>query len=314
MKRKVTLALAVLAVAALCALGGVCLTYPIQLDQATLPGYLADFYDRGRSTPLSPQITIYDELELGRRNYYLFEVGPDLELGTATLERGPLGRYKIVRMGWGGGNFQNDVVESGGKKYLLIAGRDAGEQIARISAQLGGETYDLYPQGDHFLVCTPISGLTEDAHVDDMTFYNGAGEDITGDYFPSSTPEPPADMGDADWAAPTDEGLAETVWGCPGWVLKLHRDADTADWAGTAELCESQEGQSDELVCSGQWRMEGDDLRLELSGQDMTVCGSFPVEISPSGEQLRIRSTQEGEQLPFLQDQEDEVELTLYFG
>ena len=43
MKRKVTLALAVLAVAALCALGGVCLTYPIQLDQATLPGYLADF-------------------------------------------------------------------------------------------------------------------------------------------------------------------------------------------------------------------------------------------------------------------------------
>ena len=40
--------------------GGVCLTYPIQLDQATLPGYLADFYDRGRSTPLSPQVTIYD--------------------------------------------------------------------------------------------------------------------------------------------------------------------------------------------------------------------------------------------------------------
>lgn len=60
--------------------------------------------------------------------------------------------------------------------------------------------------------------------------------------------------------------------------------------------------------------MEGDDLRLELSGQDMTVCGSFPVEISPSGEQLRIRSTQEGEQLPFLPGQEDEVELTLYFG
>lgn len=51
MKRKVTLALAVLAVAALCALGGVCLTYPIQLDQATLPGYLADFYDRAAARP-----------------------------------------------------------------------------------------------------------------------------------------------------------------------------------------------------------------------------------------------------------------------
>lgn len=71
--------------------------------------------------------------------------------------------------------------------------------------------------------------------MDDMTFYNGAGEDITGDYFPGSSQKPPDEMGDADWAAPTDEGLAETVWGCPGWVLKLHRDADTADWAGTAE-------------------------------------------------------------------------------
>ena len=169
MKRRAVLALAVLAVVVLCALAGICLTYPIKLDQATLPGYLADFYDRGRSTPLSPQITVYDELELGRRNYYLFELGPDLELGTATLERGPLGRYKIVRMGWGGGNFQNNVVESGGKKYLLIAGRDVGEQVAKISAQLGGETYDLYPQGDHFLVCTALSGLTEHTHSDELT-------------------------------------------------------------------------------------------------------------------------------------------------
>ena len=75
----------------------------------------------------------------------------------------------------------------------------------------------------------------------------------------------------------------------------------------------SQQGQSDELVCSGRWKMEGDDLHLELSGRDMTVSGSFPVEISPSGEQLRIHSAKEGEQLPFLQDQEDEAELTLYF-
>lgn len=147
MKRKVTLALAVLAVAALCALGGVCLTYPIQLDQATLPGYLADFYDRGRSTPLSPQVTIYDELELGRRNYYLFEVGPDLELGTATLERGPLGRYKIVRMGWGGGNFKSSVEESGGEKYLLIAGRDAGSRSPEYPPSWGERPMTCTPRG-----------------------------------------------------------------------------------------------------------------------------------------------------------------------
>ena len=68
MKRRAVLALAVLAVVVLCALAGICLAYPIKLDQATLPGYLADFYDRGHSTPLSPQVTVYDELELGRRS------------------------------------------------------------------------------------------------------------------------------------------------------------------------------------------------------------------------------------------------------
>lgn len=45
------LALAVLAVVVLCALAGICLTYPIKLDQATLPGHLADFYDRGAARP-----------------------------------------------------------------------------------------------------------------------------------------------------------------------------------------------------------------------------------------------------------------------
>lgn len=147
MKRRAVLALAVLAVVVLCALAGICLTYPIKLDQATLPGYLADFYDRGRSTPLAPQVTVYDELELGRRNYYLFELGPDLELGTATLERGPLGRYRIVRMGWGGGNFQNNVVESGGKKYLLIAGRDAGSRSPKYPPSLGERPMTCTPRG-----------------------------------------------------------------------------------------------------------------------------------------------------------------------
>lgn len=110
-------------------------------------GYLADFYDRGRSTPLSPQVTIYDELELGRRNYYLFEVGPDLELGTATLERGPLGRYKIVRMGWGGGNFKSSVEESGGEKYLLIAGGTPGSRSPEYPPSWGERPMTCTPRG-----------------------------------------------------------------------------------------------------------------------------------------------------------------------
>ncbi len=88
--------------------------------------------------------------------------------------------------------FQPDVVcgevrpedlESGGKKYILLGGRDAAARIARIAVSIGGLSYDLENDGpgDHFLLCTEIDRRVEDNHInrDGVRFYSAEGEDIT---------------------------------------------------------------------------------------------------------------------------------------
>lgn len=161
-------------------------SYPIRLNLATLPEEIAAFLDHGTGTWDVSDIRLYDGVELGNRVYVLLETGMEMELGRVILERGPLGGYRIDRVGYGGGNFLDGIVESGGKKYLLLGGRDISARIARIAVFIEGQSYDLaLPKRDgHFLVYTEISGYVEDNHVDRdrVTFYNEAGEDITGLY------------------------------------------------------------------------------------------------------------------------------------
>lgn len=161
-------------------------SYPIELNMVTLPEEIAAFLDHGTGTWDASDIRLYDGVELGNRVYVLLETGMEMELGRVILERGPLGGYRINRVGYGGGNFLDGMVEIGGKRYLLFGGRDISARIARIAVFIEGQSYDLaLPKRDgHFLVYTEISGYVEDNHVDRdrVTFYNEAGEDITGLY------------------------------------------------------------------------------------------------------------------------------------
>ena len=74
-------------------------------------------------------------------------------------------------------------MESEGKKYLLLGGRDLNARIARITVSIDGRSYELENPnpGDHFLLCTEIDSRTEDSHIDRdrLTFYNEEGEDVT---------------------------------------------------------------------------------------------------------------------------------------
>lgn len=161
-------------------------SYPIELNLATLPEEIAAFLDHGAGTWDASDIRLYDGVELGNRVYVLLETGMEMEFGRVILERGPLGGYRIDRVGYGGGNFLDGIVESGGKRYLLFGGRDISTRIARIAVFIEGQSYDLaLPKRDgHFLVYTEISSYVEDNHVDRdrVTFYNEDGEDITGLY------------------------------------------------------------------------------------------------------------------------------------
>ena len=99
------------------------------------------------------------------------------------MRRSLTGRYKIEYLRYGDGGLRDAIVESEGKKYLLLGGRDLTARIARMTVSIDGRSYELENPnpGDHFLLCTEIDSRTEDNHIDRdrLAFYNKEGEDIT---------------------------------------------------------------------------------------------------------------------------------------
>lgn len=158
--------------------------YPLELNYVTLPRHLQEAYDRSRSTPLSPDIRLYSGVGIGEREYILLTL--DGELGSATLKRGPLGRWRVERLSWGDGDFRNSIVEHDGTQYLLLGGQDAACQIARIDVGIGGETYTLVisPRTGHFLLSAELTAPVEDDHIDlsALRLFNETGDDITDHY------------------------------------------------------------------------------------------------------------------------------------
>lgn len=161
-------------------------SYPMELNLATLPEEIAAFLDHGSGTWDASDIRLYDGVELGNRVYVLLETGMEMEFGRVILERGPLGGYRIDRVGYGGGNFLSGIVESVGKRYLLFGGRDITARIAKITVSIKGRTYELENPAsrDHFLLCAEVDSRIEDNHIDKdrVTLYDADGEDITGLY------------------------------------------------------------------------------------------------------------------------------------
>lgn len=177
--------LGLLVLTAVCVGVGYHLSYPIKLNMITLPKHIQDFYNRGRSAAQPPSVTLFGGVGIGDREYYLLEIGEDMDLGRVVLKRGLNGRYRIERLGYGGGNFLEGIVEDGGKKYFLFGGRDHTAQIAKIAVLIEGQTYELpVNKPDHFLLYTEIDSRVEDNHVDrdHIMFYNAEGENITALY------------------------------------------------------------------------------------------------------------------------------------
>ncbi|MBS6881861.1 hypothetical protein RX717_12275 [Intestinibacillus sp. NTUH-41-i26] len=179
-------AIAVLLLAVACKVADAYLSYPIQPDMANLTEHISKFYNRGRKTEVSPYIALYDSVNIGDKTYCLMEIGEDLDFGSVALEKSVFGRYRIARMSYGGGHFRDGIIESGGKKYFLFAGRDITARICKATALIGGERYELYTpeQKDHFLLCTEISDQAQEKHVDrsEITFYDKNNRDITDQY------------------------------------------------------------------------------------------------------------------------------------
>lgn len=175
---------AVLILAAVLAAAAYHFSYPIELNLATLPEEIAAFINRESEDFDPSEIRVYDGVALGNREYYLMEMGEFL--GSVALRRSLTGRYKIEYLRYGDGELRDAIVESGGKKYLLLGGRDLNARIARITVFIDGRSYELENPNpkDHFLLCAEVDSRIEDSHIDKdrVTFYDEAGEDITGLY------------------------------------------------------------------------------------------------------------------------------------
>ena len=160
------------------------ISYTVQADNSNLEERALQFLNQGREAPAQGEIRLYDQVDLGKERYVLMEYIQAVEpqLGRIKLEKGLNGRYKIVGIGYGGGNFREGVEENGKEKYYLFGGRNTYFGIAEIKAVLDGREYILdVPEGDHFLICTEIEPSIMDNHCDfeKLAFYNGSGEDIT---------------------------------------------------------------------------------------------------------------------------------------
>ena len=129
-------------------------------------------------------------------------------------------------------------------------------------------------------------------------------------------PEDWEPAGDDWWLPPTDMGLADTTWVCDDWLMSLHYGDCDPDYAGIAELYHRFEDNTElTRVFSGVWRMEDDCLRLDLSaGVGSSLSGSFPILISPSGEEMHFQRSRSGEGVPFLPDDMDSIDLTRSYG
>ena len=182
--KKASIAVLSVLVLAACAVGIIRST-TFTLDITTLPDHICDYYSIGMPKRLSPSVHVYDGVELENTTWYLMEIGEDIDMGYVKLERNFLGRYKIVRLSYGG-SLYDGVVLRGEKAYYLFGGRDVTGRIAKITMTQNGETCTMEnAEGKtHFLFCTELSPQLGGYDFDRSTlrFYDKDGNDITAEY------------------------------------------------------------------------------------------------------------------------------------
>ena len=113
---------------------------------------------------------------------------------------------------------------------------------------------------------------------------------------------------DAEWLPPTELGLANTCWYSDnGWLLEFGADGSADD--GMVLYQPAEDGTLAPYY-EGSWWMEDDSLCL---GVYEGHC-PFPLLISPSGEQLIVMQADDGSVLPFFEEGQTTVGLTLSVG
>lgn len=155
-------------------------SFPVKEDCSNLTECINDFSNRGYSIAYSNDIRLYDSVVLGKKQYTLIELNG--QLGRVVLVHGMTGRYRIDELSYGSGNFRVEIVDSNGKKHLLLGGRNTSLELSNIAFTLEDQNYRMdIPSEKRFLVHTEVDSRIQLTHIDldSLQFCNAQGEDIT---------------------------------------------------------------------------------------------------------------------------------------
>ena len=113
-------------------------------------------------------VTIYDGIVIGDTAYYVMKQDfPEQEgmLGEMTAKRSWLGTWKFYSMGSGDSGINYDITGCGGHDFLLLSGKDPEQQVAKVTLDWYGQTYEMTNESakPYFLLCTELTGYMPEA-------------------------------------------------------------------------------------------------------------------------------------------------------
>ena len=131
-------------------------------------------------------VTIYDGIVIGDTAYYVMKQDfPEQEgmLGEMTAKRSWLGTWKFDSMGYGDSGINYDIIGCGGHNFLLLSGKDPEQQVAKVTLNWYGQTYEMTNESakPYFLLCTELTGYMPEAGFpseDIFRFYDKNGKEI----------------------------------------------------------------------------------------------------------------------------------------
>ena len=162
---------------------------PIRLDETELAQQVQTLKENNL-TEFSG-VTVYDGIVIGDTAYYVMKQDfPEQEsmLGEMTAKHSWLGTWKFDSMGYGSSAINYDIIGCGGHNFLLLSGKDPEQQVAKVTLNWYGQTYEM--ENEHakpyFLLCTELTGYmpdalypAEDYPAEDMfRFYDKTGKEI----------------------------------------------------------------------------------------------------------------------------------------
>lgn len=157
---------------------------PIRLDETELAQQVQTLKENNL-TKFSG-VTIYDGIVIGDTAYYVMKQDfPEQEgmLGEMTAKRSWLGTWKFDSMGYGDSGINYDIIGCGGHNFLLLSGKDSEQQVAKVTLNWYGQTYEMTNESakPYFLLCTELTGYMPEAGFpseDMFRFYDKNGKEI----------------------------------------------------------------------------------------------------------------------------------------